>query len=138
MNSNHIEIVEMGRYLSDGENFFLEYNEAEVFVSPHLHRYIEIELITGGSGYEEVDGRIYEVSPGDITIMLPDEVHSFVSRNNEPLKITSVKVSPYYLPENAACFGSSRLLKNLPEDDPASRRTYRCRFPSVPPDRCAP
>lgn len=117
MNSNHIEIVEMGRYLSDGENFFLEYNEAEVFVSPHLHRYIEIELITGGSGYEEVDGRIYEVGPGDITIMLPDEVHSFVSRNNEPLKITSVKVSPYYLPENVACFGSSRLLKNLPEDE---------------------
>ena len=41
MNAGHIEIVEMGRYLSDGENFFLEYNEAEVFVSPHLHRFIE-------------------------------------------------------------------------------------------------
>ncbi len=107
----------MGRYLSDGENFFLEYNEAEVFVSPHLHRFIEIELITGGSGYEEVDGRIYEVEKGDITIMLPDEVHSFVSRNNEPLKITSIKVSPYYLPENVSRFVSSQLLKNLPEDE---------------------
>jgi len=117
MNAGHIEIVEMGRYLSDGENFFLEYNEAEVFVSPHLHRFIEIELITGGSGYEEVDGRVYEVGAGDITIMLPDEVHSFVSRDKEPLKITSVKVSPYYLPENVSCFVSSQLLKNLPEDE---------------------
>ena len=40
---------------------------------------IEIELVTGGSGYEEVDGRIYEIGEGDITIMMPDEVHSFVS-----------------------------------------------------------
>ena len=49
MNSNRIEIVEMARYLADGEHFFLEYNDADVFISPHLHRFIEIELITGGS-----------------------------------------------------------------------------------------
>jgi len=117
MNANHIEIVEMGRYLSDGEHFFLEYNDADVFISPHLHRFIEIELITDGSGYEEVDGRIYEIGRGDITIMLPDEVHSFVSKSNEPLKITSVKVSPYCLPEDVSQFVSSLLLKNLPEDE---------------------
>jgi len=117
MNSNRIEIVEMARYLSDGEPYFLEYNDADVFISPHLHRFIEIELITGGSGYEEVDGRIYEIEKGDITIMMPDEVHSFVSRNNDSLQITSVKVSPYYLPENVSCFVSSLLLKGLPEDE---------------------
>ncbi len=117
MDSAHIEIVEMARYLADGEHFFLEYNDADVFIRPHLHRFIEIELITDGSGYEEVDGKLYEISRGDITIMLPDEVHSFVSKDKEPLKITSVKVSPYYLPENVAHFASSLLLKNLPEDE---------------------
>lgn len=114
---NRIEIVEMGRYLLDSENFFLEYNEAEVYISPHLHRFIEIELITEGSGYEEIDGRIYEIEKGDITIMLPDEVHSFVSRNNDSLIITSIKVSPYYLPENVSNFVSSVLLKGLPADE---------------------
>ena len=117
MDSNRIEIVEMARYLANGEHFFLEYNDADVFISPHLHRFIEIELITDGSGYEEVDGKIYEIGRGDITLMLPDEVHSFVSKNKEPLKITSVKVSPYYLPENVSHFASSVLLKNLPEDE---------------------
>ena len=52
MDSNRIEIVEMARYLANGEHFFLEYNDADVFISPHLHRFIEIELITDGSGYE--------------------------------------------------------------------------------------
>ena len=117
MDSNRIEIVEMARYLSDGEHFFIEYNNADVFISPHLHRFIEIELITGGSGYEEVDGRIYEVGQGDITIMMPDEVHSFVSRHSDSLQITSVKVSPYYLPETVSHFVSSLLLKDLPEDE---------------------
>lgn len=117
MDSNRIEIVEMGRYLLDSENFFLEYNEAEVYISPHMHRFIEIELITEGSGYEEIDGKIYEIEKGDITIMLPDEVHSFVSRNNDSLRITSIKVSPYYLPENVSHFVSSILLKGLPEDE---------------------
>ena len=40
MNSNRIEIVEMARYLADGEHFFLEYNDADVFISPHLHQRI--------------------------------------------------------------------------------------------------
>ena len=101
MDSNRIEIVEMARYLSDGEHFFIEYNDADVFISPHLHRFIEIELITGGSGYEEVDGRIYEIGQGDITIMMPDEVHSFVSRNNDSLlkkvfpKLSRQLVTPF-------------------------------------------
>ena len=117
MDPSSIEIIEMDIYLADGENFFLEYNHLEVFYSPHLHRFIEIELITGGSGYEEIDGRIYEIQKGDITIMIPDEVHSFVSKTDDSLQITSIKVSPHYLQDTALSFMSSLLLKSLPEDE---------------------
>ena len=117
MNAQNIEIIEMDRYLANGEKFFLEYNNLDIYYQPHLHRFIEIELITDGSGYEEIDGKVYEIQKGDITVMLPDEVHSFVSKTGEPLGITSVKVSPHFLTDSIPALSTSLLLKSLPEDE---------------------
>jgi len=117
VNAQSIEIIEMDRYLADGEKYFLEYNHLEIFYQPHLHRFIEIELITDGSGYEEIDGKVYEIQKGDITVMLPDEVHSFVSKTGEALKITSVKVSPHFLTDSITSLHTSLLIKSLPEDE---------------------
>ncbi len=117
MNSGKIEIISMERYLADGEKYYIEYNHVNVFYRPHLHRFFEIEFITGGSGYEEIDGKMYEIEKGDVAIMVPNEVHSYVCKNGQSLEITSIKVSPHFLKEEAAIVTSSLLVKKLSASD---------------------
>ena len=117
MNNGNVQIITTDKYLPGINQYFIEYNQIDVFYIPHLHYFYEIELVTGGEGYEEIGDKTYEIKKGDITIMVPNEMHSYICKNDEVLKIISIKVSPGLLPEELSMLGKSSVINSLSDDD---------------------
>lgn len=117
MANDKVEEIALERYLPGQNQYFIEFNHIGVFFPPHLHAFYEIELVTSGEGYEEIDGETYEIKEGSITVMVPDEVHSYVCKNGEKLNITSIKVNPMFIFGELLMLNKSMHIKSLPEDD---------------------
>ena len=68
---------------------------------PHQHGFYEFSYILGGTGYQGIDNRNYEVQYGDITFVNPKEVHQVFTKdfftNDGKLLYVDVYVSEKFI-----------------------------------------
>lgn len=57
----------------------------ESAVKLHMHDYFEIELITGGSGIQNLNGDLYELKKGTLYFLSPIDFHSVIPHEHLPL-----------------------------------------------------
>jgi len=67
---------------------------------PHRHPYDEVQFVREGRGAYTVDGRQFEVGPGDILVIKAGEVHSFRAIGETNLVQVDVHLSPRFIQEN--------------------------------------
>jgi quercetin dioxygenase-like cupin family protein len=67
---------------------------------PHRHPYDEIQFILEGRGVWTVNGKTFEGSRGDISVIKAHELHSFKAVGDSPLVQFDVHLSPRFIQEN--------------------------------------
>ncbi|NGZ76946.1 AraC family transcriptional regulator [Saccharibacillus alkalitolerans] len=75
--------------------------EGHRFIPRHWHESVEISYTLSGSIEEiYVDGSIYKTGPGDIVLINPNEVHSFLANDSEENEALTVIVDYAFLKEH--------------------------------------
>lgn len=66
-------------------------------IDSHLHRdFFELSLITSGKGVFYIDNKGIEVKTGDLFLAMPHEVHSIISKADDPLHYFHIAFSFSY------------------------------------------
>jgi len=68
----------MQRLSSTGINIVRRHRSR--IVNLHLHDFYELELIISGTGEQNLNGNVYELSPGSVTFMTPIDFHSITPK----------------------------------------------------------
>lgn len=81
---------------SQGENVKhgIYFNDARMTESfgLHCHDFHELEIVTAGKCLECVNGVSINISKGDVYVLTPSDIHSFIlDKSSEPLEILSVR-----------------------------------------------
>ncbi len=72
----------------------------------HVHNFCELHYCLSGSGYFEVDDRIYSLKMGDMLFCNPNEVHGYVGSKEHNLELFYVAFHNRYLQEKDINFSS--------------------------------
>ncbi len=105
--------------LSRKHLFYCFYNSSmagDLPIKAHWHYYIEIIYITQGSGHLILNGQTFRVSKGDLTYVLPQDVHAIEALPNIDFKYAVIKFDPSILFD--APFDAFLLKNILPVIDP--------------------
>ncbi|MFA6103501.1 MAG: helix-turn-helix domain-containing protein [Victivallaceae bacterium] len=62
----------------------------------HYHKFSELILITAGTGIQNIDGRDYPVSSGDLFVLMGNTCHFF--KKNDRLRLINLLFDPAMLP----------------------------------------
>ncbi|MFZ4262423.1 AraC family transcriptional regulator [Sphingobacterium sp. HJSM2_6] len=63
-------------FLADHLSYYLQKNHDLVF--PHRHNFYQLLIFTSGNGFHEIDFKRYEITPGQVYLMGPGQVHSWM------------------------------------------------------------
>lgn len=81
-------------YKSPGMQFFYYVTEGPVKLVPHSHRYIELWCLLQGKATMLVEETEYPLSPGDLVVLRPGEVHTPVVDTSVPFGRAGVVFNP--------------------------------------------
>jgi len=65
----------------------------------HCHEYYEVELISAGTGIDEINGIPYVLNRGDFIILQPDDYHCVLSYDNNRTELLNIAVSVQMMEE---------------------------------------
>ncbi len=71
-----VSYLEDKHFLADNLSYYLQKNDDLVF--PHRHNFYQLLVFLSGSGQHEIDFKRYEVTAGQVYLMLPGQVHSWM------------------------------------------------------------
>lgn len=63
----------------------------------HLHNYYEFLYFKSGNANYIVENTLYQVSPGDLFITRPDEIHTIIFHSNDIYERHFIQISPEYM-----------------------------------------
>lgn len=66
---------------------------------PHRHPYAEVFVLLEGRATFIVDGATLEAAAGQVVVVEPGEVHSFVNSGDGPLRQIDIHASPRFITE---------------------------------------
>lgn len=76
MNNKLIYNVDGGKYTKSG--IFFNYSAMKESYNLHWHDFYELEVVVSGKCGECLNGEYFEVSEGDVYILTPPDIHSFI------------------------------------------------------------
>ncbi len=77
----------------DLQVFFLDYPEGTI-KTPHSHEEIRLVFVRCGKMTMTVGDETSELEAGDIIVMLPDILHSFIVSGEDPLRLAECIIDP--------------------------------------------
>jgi len=63
----------------------------------HWHEYYEIECVLEGKGEHYINENIYELNPGDIFLITPNDLHKVIQYEISTLKVINIKFNEYMI-----------------------------------------
>lgn len=87
-------------YMEEGKYYYIEKNILLGTCYMHNHQFVEIELITAGSGTQVINGKSQKVCPGCISILTPSDFHSYTLSDEVEIKILSLKFNADFVSED--------------------------------------
>jgi AraC-like DNA-binding protein len=91
---------------------YLDFNMQNINYTSHFHEEIEIIYVDRGDVYLAIDNKEYTLKKGDISIVLPGEIHSYKSFSQN--KVYIMKIKDIYTNENIN-FSQIRLVNSIIE-----------------------
>lgn len=65
---------------------FMSYYNMQGGYPNHHHEFVEMSLVTNGTGTQTVNGVEHPLRPGSVYLLLPHHLHAFTYKEDEPLK----------------------------------------------------
>jgi quercetin dioxygenase-like cupin family protein len=87
-----------GPFVGDRLDVGLARVRGGVTTPPHAHRGGQVLIAIAGQGFVECDGERLEMSPGDVVICSPGELHLHGASGDEPFSHLTVTTGPHVLP----------------------------------------
>ena len=86
-------------YMSDEAGIYYAVETPEsINKPPHTHEYVEFAYMLKGKCTHIIDGKEYEVSPGDMVVINYDQTHEI--RGNMEVRFINVWIKPHYINKN--------------------------------------
>lgn len=87
-------------YMEEGKYYHIVKNILLGTCYMHNHQFVEIELITAGSGTQVINGKSQKVYPGCISILTPADFHSYTLSDGIEMEILSLKFNADFISDD--------------------------------------
>ena len=102
-NMDNISLVKLPKEIYFEKDMLYDVSRYHLVKEPqlHWHEFYEIEYVVEGYAQQIVNGKVFDVSPGCITLISPVDFHTYHNIDPDaPLHIINVKFQDLFLPQS--------------------------------------